>query len=584
MGDLQPVYTCYLRICRLSYLRRMRNCRLFILFLATGTMFSGYAQSYLKGWHLKDLKKDSFYGISLQDAYSFVADKKSTPVIVAVIDSGVDTTHEDLRSILWHNPKEIPGNGIDDDGNGYVDDVYGWNFLGNKDGKNLKKTTDEKTRLYHRYKTFFSGKSIREDSLTPSDKASFQLWSKVEREMHAGADEQVELMFVDVALKTTKKHDKVLREEMKKEVFTSEELEKFQPASAAGRQAKMGYINSMKLLGFDADDTNTSIITQLEEYVSGKKESIESKDVPPPDYRETVIKDDYYNINDRYYGNGDVMGPNPTHGTHVSGIIGAQRGNNIGMDGIAGNVKIMMVRAIPDGDEYDKDVALAIKYAVDNGAKVINMSFGKAFSPEKKWVDEAVQYAELKDVLLVHAAGNESTNVDEKENFPNASLQAFSKRAGNFINVGASSDPRIGDGRIVADFSNYGHQNVDVLAPGVKIYSTLPGKQDYGFLKGTSMASPVVAGVAAMIRSYYPELSARQVKYAIQQSAYATSDSTLVVLKPGTKETTTLNTICETGGFVNALGALQIAATLHPEEKPVPGSMHPVFKKLKPSK
>jgi hypothetical protein len=391
-------------------------------------------------------------------------------------------------------------------------------------------------------------------------------------------------MFVEVALKTTKKHDKVLREEMKKEEYTCEEVEKFQPSTAAAKQAKLGFLTSMKMLGFEGEDSNVSILSQLDEYVSGKKEAIEARDVPPPDYRKSVINDDYYNINDRYYGNSDVMGPNPLHGTHVSGIIAAQRDNNIGVDGVANNVKIMMVRAIPDGDEYDKDVALAIKYAVDNGAKVINMSFGKAFSPEKKWVDEAVQYAELKDVLIVHAAGNESTNVDEKENFPNADLPAFHKRASNFINVGASSDPSIGDGRIVADFSNYGHQNVDVLAPGVKIYSTLPGKHDYGFLKGTSMSSPVVAGVAALIRSYYPELSARQVKYAIEKSAYACSDSTLKVLKPGTKETTTLTAICETGGFLNAFNALQIADTLHPEEKLAPILQKPTIKKLKPSK
>jgi subtilisin family serine protease len=542
------------------------------------------AQSFLKGWHLKDLKKDSFYGISLDEAYLFVKDKKSKPVIVAVIDSGVDTAHEDLRNILWHNPKEIPGNGIDDDGNGYVDDVYGWNFLGNKDGKNLKKAADEKTRLYHRYKNQFSGKSIREDSLPPNDKATYELWSKAAREMNGGADEHVELMFLEVALKTTRKHDKVLREEMKQEEYTCEQVEKFQPATGAAKQAKLGYLTSMKMLGFEGDDKNTSILAELDEYVSSKKEAAEAKDLAPPDYRATVIKDDYYNINDRYYGNGDVMGPNPLHGTHVSGIIAAQRDNNLGVDGVANNVKIMMVRAIPDGDEYDKDVALAIKYAVDNGAKVINMSFGKAFSPEKKWVDEAIQYAELKDVLLVHAAGNESTNVDEKENFPNASLQEFNKKAANFINVGASSDPRIGDGRIVADFSNYGHQNVDVLAPGVKIYSTLPGKRDYGFLKGTSMASPVVAGIAALIRSYYPELSARQVKYAIEKSASSCSDSTLRVIKPGTKEITTLATICETGGFVNALTALQIADTLHPEEKAMPVSPKPVLRKLKPSK
>lgn len=523
------------------------------------------AQTSLKGWHLKDLQQDGYYGISIGSAYTFLKDKKGVPVIVAVIDSGVDTTQEDLRAILWHNPKEIPGNGIDDDGNGYIDDIYGWNFLGNKDGNNLKKAADEKTRLYHRYKSKFSGTSINEDSLPGTEKATYELWTKAAREMAVNSEEQAELMFVEMALKALKKHDKVLQQELGKQEFTCEQLEKWQPSNSAGRQAKLGYLSSMKLLGFEGDDTNAFIISQLSEYADGKKESMEARDVPPPDYREKVIKDDYYNINDRFYGNADVMGPNPLHGTHVSGIIGADRTNNIGVEGVADNVRIMMVRAIPDGDEYDKDVALAIKYAVDNGARVINMSFGKAFSPEKKWVDEAIQYAESKDVLIIHAAGNESTNVDETDNFPNADLKEFGRRADNFMNVGASSDPHIGDGKLIADFSNYGCGNVDVFAPGVKIYSTFPGKSDYGFLKGTSMAAPVVSGIAALIRSYYPDLSARQVKYAIEKSAYPCADSTVRVLKPGTKEAVAFTTLCEAGGMVNAYGALEVAATLQPE-------------------
>jgi subtilisin family serine protease len=254
------------------------------------------------------------------------------------------------------------------------------------------------------------------------------------------------------------------------------------------------------------------------------------------------------------------MGPDPMHGTHVSGIIAAARNNNIGIDGIADNVKIMMVRALLDGDEYDKDIALAIVYAVDNGAKVINMSFGKSFSPEKKWVDEAIHYAESKDVLLIHAAGNESHDVDHVDNYPNQNLISFNKQATNFINVGASGDPRVASGQLVADFSNYGKSTVDVFAPGVKIYSTLPGGNKYGYLSGTSMAAPVVTGVAALIRSYYPDLTAQQVKYAIDKSVDCDPDTKVNV--PGTDSITTLRELCETGGFLNAYNALEIASTL----------------------
>jgi cell wall-associated protease len=525
--------------------------------------FSVSAQNDVRGWHLKDLKSDGYYGISVNKAYEELKGKKSKQVIVAVIDSGVDTTQEDLRSILWTNTKEIPGNGIDDDGNGYVDDIHGWNFLGNKNGNNLKKEADEKTRVFYRFKDKFS-KQIREDSLNAEERSQYAMWKKAAAEMKGNPEDEVEIMFVEIALKSIRKHNDVLKTEFKKE-YSIEELEKYQPENLKVKQAKLGYITAMKMLSFEPEDKNDYIISQLAEYIEGKKAASASKISAPPDYRAQIIHDNYFDINDKYYGNGDVMGPDPLHGTHVSGIIGALRNNNIGSDGVADNVKIMMIRAVPDGDEYDKDVALAIKYAVDNGAKVINMSFGKSFSPEKKWVDEAIRYAESKDVLIVHAAGNESENVEEKENFPNADLITFGKTASNFINVGASSDPRITAGKLIADFSNYGKNKVDVFAPGVKIYSTLPGGDQYGFLKGTSMASPVVAGVAALIRSYYPALSAKQVKFAIENSTYSIKDSSVLVIKPGTNELTQLSSLSRTG-LVNAAAAIELAATLKAEE------------------
>jgi subtilisin family serine protease len=253
------------------------------------------------------------------------------------------------------------------------------------------------------------------------------------------------------------------------------------------------------------------------------------------------------------------MGPTPNHGTHVSGIIAASRNNGTGIDGVADAVKIMMVRVVPDGDEYDKDVALAIKYAVDNGAKVINMSFGKAYSPEKYWVDSAVAYAEQKDVLLVHSAGNENNNLDSTTVFPNPNLSAYKKQASSFITVGASSDLLITDASIAADFSNYGKQNVDLFAPGVKIYSTLPGTNVYGNQDGTSMAAPVVSGVAALIRSYYPSLSAKQVKTILEKTVHVPAGTTPCLLPGNSSLSAPFNTLSKTGGIVNAYNAVVLA-------------------------
>ena len=535
------------------------------LLLACSNLVVFAQQKDLKGWQYLDPKTDGYNGISLTQAYDFLKGKKSKQIIVAVIDSGVDTTHEDLKNILWHNPKEIPGNGIDDDHNGYVDDVYGWNFLGNKNGENLVKDIDERTRVYYDFKDRFANKNIDTGTLSLFEKEEYKTWLKAAQAMQPSGEDQMEVSMIEMAMKVLKRNDAVLQKETGRTEYTPADLEKITPDSKEGKQAKLAYLTFVKLVNVDDDMKNTTLLTELQSELDSKKQTVNALKTTPPRYRDSIIKDDYYNINDRWYGNGDVMGGAPMHGTHVTGIIAAQRDNNLGVQGVADNVKVMMIRAVPEGDEYDKDIALAIKYAVDNGAKVINMSFGKSYSPEKKWVDEAVHYAEARDVLIVHAAGNESQDVDTTDNYPNPNLIEFKTTASNFITVGASSDKHIGNGDLVASFSNYGPKEVDVFAPGTKIYSTLPGGHDYGFLQGTSMASPVVAGVAALIRSYYPNLSAKQVKYAIEKSAMQAPDSVKITV-PGTNGSLcSMKNLCSSGGFLNAFAAVKLAATLQPE-------------------
>lgn len=539
-----------------------------------------------KGWHLLSPTKDSLYGIDLARAYSFLQAKNKKPkqVIVAVLDSGVDTLHEDLRNILWHNPKEIPNNGIDDDHNGYVDDVYGWNFLGGKDGKMMEKAGDEKTRVYHNFKDRYQNKTVDTLSMTEDEKFVYRTWLRSAADISVSADEQMNLVYLEAAAKGIKKNDKTIREEMKKEEYTVEELEKFIPTTEAGKKAKLAYLNMMKALGVESDTKNTELIKELDSFIEGKKNAIDAKDKAPHNYRADIVKDDYSNINDKFYGNNDVMGGGPMHGTHVTGIIAAQRNNGIGMDGVADNVKVMMMRVVPDGDEYDKDIALGIFYAVDNGAKVINMSFGKSYSPEKKWIDSAVRYAASKDVLIVHAAGNEASDVDTKENYPSPYYIKGNKKADNFMTVGASSDPRIA-GSFVASFSNYGKESVDVFAPGTKIYSTIPGGNQYANQQGTSMAAPVVAGLAAMLRSYYPELSAVQIKQAIEQSVLKPGENVPVIKpsKEGKKETVSMDELAHNPGCINAYTAVEIADKMKPANKPVVKPAPEKPKKLGPT-
>ncbi|MFP5041815.1 S8 family peptidase [Parasediminibacterium sp. JCM 36343] len=516
-------------------------------------------QDSLKGWYLKDKATEGFAGISLNKAYQFLQGRKSTPIIVAVIDSGIDTLHEDLKPILWTNPKEIPGNGIDDDGNGYVDDVHGWNFLGGKDGTEAEKASSEKARVYHGFKNLYLGKNIDTNKLSKDELWQYKMWKRSAAQIEPNPETADEIKGLTRYMQKMDECDSIITKETGMRDFSADELEKLSLTSIEGKQAKMIHLNLLKMLSSGAD-AKTSLIKQLlNEQLSHLQDEVQEKTTAPVDVHATIIKDNYKDFNDRYYGNTNIMGKGSMHGTHVSGIIAAARNNGVGMDGIADNVKIMMIRAVPDGDEYDKDIALAIRYAVDNGAKVINMSFGKSYSPQKKWVDEAFQYAASKDVLLVHAAGNDGKNIDSTENYPSADFLSGG-HASNVITVGASSDAAL-TGSYVAGFSNYGKNGTDVFAPGVQIYSSLPGGNAYGFLDGTSMATPVVAGLAALVRSYFPKLSAVQTKEAIELSI-SKLDSTASVYMPGTQMLVNMSALCHSGGLINAYGAVTEADIL----------------------
>lgn len=531
------------------------------------------------GWHTMDKATSGYYGISVDKAYDFIKAKKlkSKTVIVAVIDSGVDTLHEDLKAVLWKNPKEIPGNGIDDDKNGYVDDIYGWNFLGGKDGRNVEEDSYEGARVYHQFKSKWEKKDINKETLSPSELQEYEMWKRAEAEINGGdKTSALELIFMKRAYTSCLKSDSILRKAMGKEKYTGKELGDFEPSDADTKKAKNNLYGLMSQN--DAmETTNQDFLEGFGEYVSGEEKKADAANNAPPNYRGDIVKDNYNDFNDRFYGNNNVMVSNKSalHGTHVSGIIGASRKNGVGMDGIADNVKIMMIRAVPDGDEHDKDIALAIRYAVDNGALVINMSFGKGFSPEKKWIDEAVKYAESKGVLLVHAAGNDAKDIDTAYNFPTP-LALDGTRPGNWITVSASGDPKAGG--LTANFTNYGKKESDVFAPGVKIYSSVPGGNTYQNLQGTSMASPVVAGLAALILEYYPALSPRQVKMVIEKSARKPG---IDVKNPGTGDMVPMSELSRAGGIINAYDAIKLASTIKGERKLAPQPKTTVAPKTK---
>lgn len=514
---------------------------------------------------------EGFNGISMRKAYQeFLKDKKTKTVIVAIIDSGIDIEHEDLAENIWINPGEIPGNGIDDDKNGYIDDVHGWNFIGGPDGQNVGPDTYEATRVYGSLKYKYD--NAVPSKLNKKDQVEYQTYLKAKETVYKEIEKaKGGLQKLDnVEMRIMSSFD-ALSVALGNQSFNIENVEKIE--AEENQELLMAKTLALQFLA----DTDLKDIAELKSKLKGELNEDRKNYQNKLDYaynvdfdpRKTIVKDNYNDPTERYYGNNDVEGPDPLHGTHVGGIVGAVRNNDIGMDGIAPNVKLMSVRAVPDGDERDKDVANAIRYAVDNGASVINMSFGKGFGTHKSVVDEAVKYAASKDVLLIHAAGNSGQNNDNTPNFPNATTEKKTgflckknKKAKNWITVGALNYK---DGEDApAPFSNYGQKEVDLFAPGMKIYSTMPN-DEYAPLQGTSMAAPVVAGVAATIRSVYPALTAEQVKEAILKSV---TPLTQTVKVPGSKtDTTSFSKLSVTGGTVNLEKALQYASKMKGKKK-----------------
>ena len=511
------------------------------------------SETELHVWSHMDLQADSIPGMSIAKAYQFLEGKQGTTVIVAIADSGIDVEHEDLISVAWINPNEIAGNNKDDDNNGYVDDIHGWNFLGGKDGKIVNSDQLEMTRIVKKGMDFFGDKKASE--ISNVNKIEFEqyreLKEKYTKSFAAHKQELVNLQKSEDRIHQIEQNFKEVKTFLGAADFTVEDLKKARPESAQ-LAAKIADVSNMLSRGMSED----SLLDYKKQLKAYKKAKDASKSYDLDFNGRQSLEDDLYDITDTDYGNNNVIGSKDleSHGTHVAGIVAASRNNDKGVNGVANNVKIMAVRMVPDGDEHDKDVALGIRYAADNGAKVINTSFGKGYSPNKKWVYDAIKYAAKKDVLIVNAAGNDGKNIDVVSTFPNDSEDLINEVSDNVLTIGAMSLHY--DEKLPANFSNYGKKNVDVFAPGVDIYATTP-KDEYAPNSGTSMAAPSAAGVAALVRSYYPQLSASQVKHILMNSGIKIN---FEVIKPGTAdEKVSFSDLSVSGRVVNGYNALKMA-------------------------
>ncbi len=511
-----------------------KNLLLVALFIASVS----FAQKKLPdNWQTLDPTVDKVYGVGSEEALKKLKDKKSKTVIVAVIDSGVDPNHEDLKNVIWTNTAEIPDNGIDDDHNGYVDDVHGWSFLGGKNG-DIDHEATELARIYQRGNRKFS--KLDTTKLTAEEAKEFAEFKKT-RTAYNKEEATAEQQLLGITMLST------YLDNVKKQsngVLNKEALNNYTPQNKTEKKMKSG-LKLAFAFGIKPEELEDQIKQakdQLEGEVKFNKMNADS-------VREYIVGDHVNDVNERYYGNNHIQGPDALHGSHVAGIIAGMRNNNLGINGIADNVKIMVIRAVPNGDERDKDIANGIRYAVDNGASIINMSFGKYYSPDKKAVDEAVKYAESKDVLIVHAAGNESKDNDVELSYPNRHLLS-GEIASNWINVGANASD--GGKSMIGSFSNYGLKEVDLFAPGVDIYSTIPNNK-YTKESGTSMAAPSTTGAAAIVREYFPELKSSEVRAVLMKTVVTYKKKVKV---PGAKKgKRKIKELCISGGFINVNNA-----------------------------
>jgi subtilisin family serine protease len=498
-----------------------------------------------QNWWQLDPQQDHVYGIGLVRAFQelLAGRQPRRTITVAIIDSGVDIAHPDLAANVWTNPREVAGNGRDDDGNGYTDDVHGWDFIGGPTG-NVDHDTYESVRIYASLRPRFE--VANPDTSTEAARRDYRLYREVKTKLDADRADAAQ------QLQNVKQYDQAMRQMLAtlgQEITPADSITEDRVRALRSMRADVQRAREM-FLSLASQGVTPAVITEARKDLENRL----AYGLNPNYNPRSVVGDDTTNLNQRVYGNADVTGPDAMHGTHVAGIIGAVRGNNAGLDGVAAAVRLMSVRAVPDGDERDKDIANAIRYAADNGANVINMSFGKAYSPQKEAVDAAVRYAESKGVLFVHAAGNEGADLDRSPSFPTRTFLAGGL-ARSWIEVGASSP---GADSLAASFSNYSHTGVDVFAPGVSIWSTVLHGQ-YDRLQGTSMAAPVVTGVAALLMSYYPSLTAADVKDIIIQSATRVPNQNVVLPGSESGQRVPFANLSVSGGVVNVYNALRLA-------------------------
>ena len=490
---------------------RKRRCFISgIMLLLVSTMSAQTAaDDVYAGWY--KTWNDSLKGANITAAQQYLHShkaKKKRTVVVGIIDSGADTECLALKRALWTNAKEKI-NGKDDDHNGYVDDVHGWNFLGTKDGKfNMTSAGTEEYRQFKRLYPKYKNVKSREE-VADSNRKEYAYYMAMRRKAKINSY----LMFYEVAARKQKlmgeMDDMLKRAKLDVDTLTMGGMLNTEVADTLVKDTFVKLIM--------ADLYKNPMTTRWDDYVKKQRAdfALMGKRIYSIEHdkdKRLLMGDNQEDATDRFYGNNMLNIEGMEHGNFVASVVAGNVVDDSRYSGVCVDARVMPVRVCPEGDEYDKDVATGIIYAVDNGAKIINLSLGKYTSPHPEMVNEAIAYAGKHDVLVIGAAGNNHLNIDSIAYFP-AAVDAKGQTLDNFIRVGGTAM----DGSR-SSISNYGDHKVDIYAPGEYISGVYPGnKKD--FANGTSVATPVVSGIAAMLRTYFPKLKATQLKRVLIETA-----------------------------------------------------------------
>lgn len=515
--------------------------------------YSGYIKDSIsdenkKNWFLKDIQKDSLPGISLNLAQRMVSNRKGETTVIAIIDTKINTDHNDISGYIWKNSNEIEGNKVDDDHNGYVDDIMGWNFIGNRDGDDLLYSKYEYTRILKKYDSIF--RNVDEDE-TKVDSTAFSEYKRAklyyEKENQEVETNSIQYNFIYSNYKSGQKIIQDILGDKKITLAIIDSLVELQPNLA---DKVMLVRNSIE---FDIKEND--MIDQLDFLQKSKKFYLNLS------YDErSILGDNPEDLNNTNYGNPLVNTNTDSlyHGTLTAGVI-ARSLKAIGIDYPDSQIKILPISISSFGDENDKDLALAIKYAVDNGAKVINISSGKYFSMHRSWVMDAIKYAEEKNVLIINSAGNDNKNLDTGDFFHFPYDENYNQEINNFIKVGASGYEKRS---FIYTNSNYGKDVVDIFAPGSDIYTTSTRNEEgLEYVSGTSFAAPLVSLTAGLIYSYYPEMKVTEIKQIILDSGVSYNIPIEIQVNDKT-ENITFSDLSKSGKVVNAYNAFLMAEEL----------------------